>query len=528
VTPFTDAIVRRSKALADVQASSGGFPLKNLATQAEGWTDPARVQMAHDEVRRALNDQLPGMYRIDDLTRLPVMLNQQNDQQGSGALTDNQNGIYGAVVSGYAKVGSGEEFQRAGTPAYLKGEQFSRDLVDGRLDRREGTLPLSESASGGAYEVDQLWIESTVGTGSVASQSGAGSLAERRGIVMTASAGETGNTRRFFHGTSGRLTIVDRCLSPGNGCDNRDSVVGDFRQAQVLVNQGVVAAISWDRSRLVLYQIHPGSAGIGMQPVPVADFPVPKAGVSFSAIRHGLLVLSDGTIWAVLGEGFPASYQLLHVPVPPEVVHGTIGYFAEDIALRPLESPLAYGLTSAGSVVAWSLRDASRKRTVALPPSTVVVQLSTDQGHVLALTDRNQVYWINPEHAQRIVGEAPGEQHIEPLFPEADPLPVLLSQLPESCWIAMPLVLGCDGRAWELQSDIVMFVLARTPSGFGAITGVRAVPIEKPIWRITPEVRSYVYLHAYSQSSHARLIAVDGTIYDKFGQSEDVPDVALE
>src|SRR5690606_40685984 len=62
------------------------------------WKDPARVQIAHDEVLAAVNDLLPGIYRLEDLTRLPVMVSQANSQANSGVLTDNQNGVYGAVL----------------------------------------------------------------------------------------------------------------------------------------------------------------------------------------------------------------------------------------------------------------------------------------------------------------------------------------------------------------------------------------------------------------------------------------------
>src|SRR5690606_27628482 len=54
VTPFTDAIVRRARALEDRQVASGGFRLAKVVKASEGWKDPARLQIAHDEVRAAL------------------------------------------------------------------------------------------------------------------------------------------------------------------------------------------------------------------------------------------------------------------------------------------------------------------------------------------------------------------------------------------------------------------------------------------------------------------------------------------
>ena len=213
VTPFTDAIVQRARGLEDLQVASGGFALSRIAKASEGWTDMSRVQIAHDEVRRTLNDQLPGIYRIEDLTRLPVILNLENDRPSSAVLTNNQNGIYGAVVGGFARLASGESIRSANEPAYRKAEQFSRDISDGRLDHLAGTTPLSESRADQAYEFDQLWLGTTLGAGRTSSQSGEASLASKRGIVAFSRTSVQQATRSILHSTTGRLTIVDLCGS---------------------------------------------------------------------------------------------------------------------------------------------------------------------------------------------------------------------------------------------------------------------------------------------------------------------------
>jgi len=175
VTPFTEAMVRRALLLGDSVATAGGRPLKAIEKAADAWKDPARVQIAHDEVRAAVNDLLPGIYRLEDLTRLPVIVNQATSQPNSGALTDNQNGVYGAVLAGLAKAAARSQPASSG-PALAIQKQIADDLEDGVLDLRRGVAPVSGEIGGGTYQYDTLAARITSETGAVAKSLGAGNL----------------------------------------------------------------------------------------------------------------------------------------------------------------------------------------------------------------------------------------------------------------------------------------------------------------------------------------------------------------
>ena len=175
VTPFTEAMVRRALFLGDAVATAGGRPLKAIEKAADAWKDPARVQVAHDEVRAAVNDLLPGIYRLEDLTRLPVIVNQATSQPNSAVLTDNQNGVYGAVLAGLAKAAARSQPASSG-PALAIQQQIADDLEDGVLDLRRAQTPVSAEIGGGTYQYDTLAARVTNETGAVAKSLGAGSL----------------------------------------------------------------------------------------------------------------------------------------------------------------------------------------------------------------------------------------------------------------------------------------------------------------------------------------------------------------
>ncbi len=178
VTPFTDAMF---------SAATGQFPTTGLASvpgtvrikAADSWKNPVAVEAAHEKVRAAVNDLLPNIYRIEDLRRLPVAVNADNNRAGSQALTDNQNGIYGAVVAGLAITAASSQANPGGDPALAAQKQLSADLADGVLDRRIGDQSLPVPVGGTAYAYDTFSRQLTTATGQVARRAGAGGLATR-------------------------------------------------------------------------------------------------------------------------------------------------------------------------------------------------------------------------------------------------------------------------------------------------------------------------------------------------------------
>lgn len=170
VTPLTEAQYQRVLALGASTQVAGGLALKSVDMP---WHDAARVQVAHDEVLGAINDQLPGIYRLSQLDQLPVMLGQQTDVEGSAALPKNAAGVYGAVLVGLAKTAAANRPDDS-APALTLSHRFSADLADGRLDDPlTGLDPTSPEAMLPAYGIDRLWRGLTTATVSTVRRVGA-------------------------------------------------------------------------------------------------------------------------------------------------------------------------------------------------------------------------------------------------------------------------------------------------------------------------------------------------------------------
>lgn len=178
VTPFTEAMVRRTLLLGGEVATDGGHRLKVIEKAGEAWTDPARVQIAHDEVLKSVNDLLPGIYRLEDLTRLPVLVNAAGNEDNSAVLTDNQNGVYGAVLGGLAKAAARAQPASA-TPALAIQQQLADDLEDGVLDLRRSATPVAPGTGAATYHYEAFAARLTNETGATAKALGAGALKTR-------------------------------------------------------------------------------------------------------------------------------------------------------------------------------------------------------------------------------------------------------------------------------------------------------------------------------------------------------------
>lgn len=168
VTPFTEAVYQR------VLAMTPGAVAGRLAMKDTGqpWQDPGRIEVAHDEVLAAVNDQLPGVYRLGRLDRMPLLLDEQGDTDGSETLPKTPEGIHGAVVAGFAKAAAASRPDDP-APALAITERFAADMADGRLDDPLAGLDPSVAASTvPAYSIDSLWHGLTTRTTHVAHRSG--------------------------------------------------------------------------------------------------------------------------------------------------------------------------------------------------------------------------------------------------------------------------------------------------------------------------------------------------------------------
>lgn len=97
---------------------------------ADGWKDATHVTEANNAVREIFNRALPVGMQIDDITRLPQLV---NSSSGANTLNGMQNGLLGTLNAGLAKAA---RFFNLGdpTPALTLARQLGSDLSDGKLD----------------------------------------------------------------------------------------------------------------------------------------------------------------------------------------------------------------------------------------------------------------------------------------------------------------------------------------------------------------------------------------------------------
>jgi len=92
------------------------------------------IDAANGHVAGILNQQLPTSLKVDDVTRLPFIV---NDSTTSNEISMTPRGRYGAANIAFSKQAA--MYNTASpTPTLLAIEQLSRDLVDGRLDGLSG------------------------------------------------------------------------------------------------------------------------------------------------------------------------------------------------------------------------------------------------------------------------------------------------------------------------------------------------------------------------------------------------------
>ncbi len=145
VTPLTNAACAYLDELVKT-----GTPAAGRAA----WADDALIEKANAAALKAYNDHAGPNFRLDDITRLPVVIGQQLDQQ-QDVLGFDQNGIYAAVLAGLVQSAARYD-PTSPSPALSITDQMARDLTDGVLDHRTAS---GESAFAGrtpSYLVDQM------------------------------------------------------------------------------------------------------------------------------------------------------------------------------------------------------------------------------------------------------------------------------------------------------------------------------------------------------------------------------------
>ncbi|MBL8288859.1 MAG: hypothetical protein JNL85_12820 [Rubrivivax sp.] len=148
VTPLTNAACAYLDELVKGRAATPG---------RAPWADAALIEQANAAALKAYNDNAGPNFRLDDITRLPVVIGQSLDQQ-QDVLGFNPNGIYAAVLAGLVQ-SAGRYDPDTPSPALSFTDQIASDLSDGALDH--ATAAGGSPFAGGtpSYLVDQMAMQ---------------------------------------------------------------------------------------------------------------------------------------------------------------------------------------------------------------------------------------------------------------------------------------------------------------------------------------------------------------------------------
>lgn len=145
VTPLTNAACAYLDELVKSRTPAAG---------RAAWADETLIDKANAAALKAYNDHAGPNYRLDDITRLPVVIGQSLDQQ-SDVLGFDQNGIYAAVLAGLVQSAARYD-PDAAAPALTFTEQIARDLTDGTLDHSSAAGQSAFGTGAPSYLVDQM------------------------------------------------------------------------------------------------------------------------------------------------------------------------------------------------------------------------------------------------------------------------------------------------------------------------------------------------------------------------------------
>ncbi|MCB1745437.1 MAG: hypothetical protein KDK91_34035 [Gammaproteobacteria bacterium] len=507
VTSFTEAMVKRVERL----ASNGG------AAAGDGWKDAQRVETGHTEVKALVNQQLPGSLRLDDLRRLPVIVNEQNFTAGSGVLTDTQNGIYGATIAGFVQTGGAAIGTGTDSPALEISRQFSTDAADGRLDRLDDGRPVAENVAA-AYTLDSLWSNQTLQSTQSANLAGAGSLTS---LVMpldsTQISMEAGGSQLLAltttHFSDGTLRYELGGALAQTVCQGRNTVF-EFQNVR---QKNKLSAFSQDGRTIYTLQLtnDPCAPNFAL-PANSADIVtawMDPAGI-YVRTTDGRFFFYADQVWYPLSIDGPRHVQILET-------RGGIGW-GISFDGRLYRHPLGSGLRIPDASTGGARTPPGSALLVPLPDPVINIATSDDEREVFALTAAHKVYWID-------VRDASGARSLS-VQPQVVELP-----LGEVCSISAGLIaVACDGQSHRTVRAVTDLnappALVQTlPGPFGPVTvvtpGISGVSWSAPVPAVTPIWRStHQFVQAegtqtsgnspgvFAVNSPGRLLGIDGSI----------------
>lgn len=150
ITPFTEAgyqlalacFQNRARAQDCVPRGSESA-LGRREEKAAALPSTAHMEAANEKVLGLVNQLFPAALQIDDVTRLPYIV---NDGSSEGDISLSPRGRYGLVNIAFSKQAAMYN-TTAAAPTLLGVDQLSADLIDGQLDGRQFEAPAVPAAS---------------------------------------------------------------------------------------------------------------------------------------------------------------------------------------------------------------------------------------------------------------------------------------------------------------------------------------------------------------------------------------------
>jgi len=524
ITTFTEAMVRR----AERNATSASAPqpggkseatLKARPTLKKAWSNVTDVNRAHDDVLQAVNDQLPGVYRLTDLRRLPVILNENTLNQGSGALSDDQNGIYGAVLSGVVSTAAANS-GREGSPALQVTAQLADDLSDGVIDLLKDNQPLASNKDI-AYTPDNLWSFQTINATQTAREAGVGAIASSvvpiARTLVTAKNSSNGGSDLL---RNGRLELTHNSDGSLRYTENYDGCPASDRTFQNVRQKKYFSAIGQDGKTFYSIFFGPSTCTSGF----VTEFAVDGATMASLSDNGDIVRTTDGRFFYFQPLSFTAASSWFAVnftdatPVAIESAFEFLWTLSDSAAVTRYTFEFEFDLSRIGSGQAYSV-DAATARPVALPDPVRQIKSSGDDREFFALTSKNEVYWL-----KSVDGSGRRDPNLAPVAVRLD--------LPPICWISKGVIaIACDGdNHYEIrpvtESSFPAIIDRLDPVGGRLLVpGVSDVRVVGPkrssrkLWRSTDEIAlADGSINTLEFTSPARLIAVDGTLLTLDGE----------
>lgn len=491
VTPLSHALFDRA------------MEIGRLLGNAEGWKNPDIVTQAHTELLAIINDQLPNQYQLADLRSLPVPLNATRDSNGSGALPDSENGVYGALLAGLAKTAK-TTLPGSSSPALDIADVLIRDLADAKLNLQDINSQVIGTTAQLPYTFDTLWTQAVVSTGETAKQNGAGSLQTSNTVIAYVRSGTAPNETEYVLGSNGTLlTVINPSVGGGTVAEpvpgvNFSEVLGfgDSLPVVALRRDGTgVVVFSTPANGAVFNEILSPTAGTGGTIVELMDGGSP------------VIRTSDGQMWRL--DGGLTSFNL--EPAPAGVISFTFRP-EYDGALAPGDAELGadpngaannglcVGASLDGKVRLWRPVFNSGDNVPGREQSVVdVVQVSSNQEISLGLDADGKLYHLDADHTV-------ADNSLALVRPQSDPIEITA---PKLCWLESPYAVACDGTAYEVNYPTFT---DGTETRAGAITGLTQLPIPTTVWR----TRS-------NRGANLVFLGENGVVYDVTGQQVPMP-----